>query len=111
VVVTRHHRGDEFATSGAAVLAVLGARPGFLRGRVLQAAEEPALWSLVTEWVDVGSWRRALSASEVKMAATPVLAGAVDESTGWQVVETFEGGPPARASTDRLRPGPSDGDR
>jgi quinol monooxygenase YgiN len=69
----------EFARAGAALLGALSARPGFLGGEVGRAAEEPGLWALLTRWDGVGSYRRALSAAEVKITGAPVWVHAVDE--------------------------------
>jgi hypothetical protein len=61
------------------LLAALAARPGFLGGEVGRAADDPQLWALLTRWDGVGSYRRALSAPEVKIAGAPVWVHAVDE--------------------------------
>ncbi|MCZ2857327.1 antibiotic biosynthesis monooxygenase family protein [Blastococcus sp. VKM Ac-2987] len=63
----------------ARLLAALAGRPGFRDGEVGRSADEPGLWALVTRWDGVGSYRRALSASEVKIAGAPVWVHAVDE--------------------------------
>ena len=63
----------------ARLLAALAGRPGFRDGEVGRSADEPGLWALVTRWDGVGSYRRALSAAEVKIAGAPVWVHAVDE--------------------------------
>jgi quinol monooxygenase YgiN len=68
-----------FARTGAELLEALGARPGFLGGELGRAAEEPGLWALLTRWDGVGSYRRALSAAEVKITGAPVWVHAIDE--------------------------------
>lgn len=72
---------DAAALSGAVapLLSALGARPGFLGGELGQAADDPALWALVTRWEGVGAYRRALSAAEVKITGAPVWVFALDE--------------------------------
>jgi quinol monooxygenase YgiN len=62
-----------------ALVAALAARPGFREASVGRAADDPALWVLVTRWDGVGAYRRALSASEVKIAGAPVWVHALDE--------------------------------
>jgi hypothetical protein len=54
---------------------------------------------MVTEWDDVGSYRRSLSGFEVKIAATPLLAQAMAEPSAFEVL--FEDGP-GEASTVRV---------
>lgn len=81
--VTRLRAGDGDDAALAAdvrlLLDALGARPGFLDGRLGQAADDPALWALVTRWEGVGAYRRALGAAEVKIAGAPVWVRAIDE--------------------------------
>jgi quinol monooxygenase YgiN len=74
--------GDDAEALAAAVpplLAALAARPGFLDGELGRAADDPELWALVTRWDGVGSYRRGLSAAEVKIAGAPVWVHALDE--------------------------------
>jgi heme-degrading monooxygenase HmoA len=74
--------GEDAAALAAAVtplLAALSGRPGFRDGELGRSADDPALWALVTRWDGVGSYRRALSAAEVKIAGAPVWVHALDE--------------------------------
>ena len=79
--VTRFRAEDRTAllADGAALLAVLRARPGFLAGEFGSAADDPGLCALLTTWDGVGSYRRALSAAEVKITGAPVWVHAIDE--------------------------------
>jgi hypothetical protein len=86
LVVTRHRvdgEGAEQARAAEAVLEVLARRPGFVRGTVGRAADDPDLVALVTEWESVGTWRRALSPVDVRVAVLPFLATAIDEPTAY----------------------------
>jgi hypothetical protein len=71
--------GDALVADVRALLAALGARPGYLGGELGQSADDPALWAMVTRWEGVGAYRRALSAAEVKIAGAPVWVRALDE--------------------------------
>jgi quinol monooxygenase YgiN len=75
----RAEDADELAAACADLLGAFGARPGFLGGELGRSADDPALWGLLTRWDGVGSYRRALSAAEVKIAGAPVWVHAVDE--------------------------------
>src|SRR5690606_17138154 len=90
IVITRHTvdpaDAEDFTARAAEALRVLGARPGFLSSRVGRAADDPGLWTVVTEWEGAGYYRRALSDFEVKMAAVPLLVTAVDEPTAYEIV-------------------------
>jgi quinol monooxygenase YgiN len=75
-----------FLEEARAALAVLAAQRGYEGGEVGRATDDPALWTLVTRWAGVGAYRRALSAYEVKVAAVPLLARALDEPTAYEVL-------------------------
>ena len=57
---------------------------GFKSGEFGQNLDDPTLWSLVTHWENVGSYRRALSNLNVKMNAIPLLAQAIDEPGAYE---------------------------
>lgn len=57
---------------------------GFKKGEFGQNLDELTLWSLVTHWENVGSYRRALSNNTVKMNAIPILAQAIDEPGAYE---------------------------
>ncbi len=82
-VVTRlrvpERDGDGIVAAVDQLIGALSARPGFRDAELGRAADEPGLWALVTRWDGVGSYRRALSAAEVKIAGAPVWVHAVDE--------------------------------
>jgi hypothetical protein len=91
-----------FAADARTALETLAARPGFVRGRLGRAADDPAEWALVTEWDGVGAYRRALSAYEVKVHATPLLARARDEPGAYEVLVSANGtGVTGTADSDR----------
>jgi quinol monooxygenase YgiN len=90
VVVNRFRVSDEdaddFAVKGEAALAALAERPGHLGGHLGRNVDEPDLWLVTTTWVDIGSYRRALSAYDVKVTAVPLLSQAVDEPSAYEQV-------------------------
>ncbi|MGY1844423.1 antibiotic biosynthesis monooxygenase [Modestobacter sp. SYSU DS0875] len=69
----------ELLAAATDLLAVLRTRPGFRDGAVGRAADDPELLALWTAWDGVGTYRRALSAPEVKLAGAPVWVHALDE--------------------------------
>ncbi|WP_211354262.1 antibiotic biosynthesis monooxygenase family protein [Stackebrandtia albiflava] len=91
----------EFRESARAALAALADRPGFVRGRFAGSLDEPDCLTLVTEWESVGAYRRALSAYDVKMFATPLLARARPEPSAFEVLLSAEGGVIAEHDSDR----------
>ncbi|HET6153787.1 MAG TPA: antibiotic biosynthesis monooxygenase, partial [Marmoricola sp.] len=78
---------DAFRTALEEAHQALAERPGYVEGTIGRNLDDPALWTLVTRWADVGSYRRALSAYEVKMTAVPTLSRAIDEPSAFEVVE------------------------
>lgn len=84
--VVASERTAEFAALAQSALAVLAARPGYRGGELARAYDEPAHWCLVTRWSSVGAYRRAMGNIEVKIAATPLLAGAVSAPSGYEVL-------------------------
>ena len=57
---------------------------GYVSGEFGQNLDDQTLWSLVTHWESVGSYRRALRHNDVKMNAIPILAQAIDEPGAYE---------------------------
>ncbi|MDT4916243.1 MAG: hypothetical protein QOH89_943 [Pseudonocardiales bacterium] len=94
-----HFSGDaDFADRARVALAALAARPGYLRGTLGRSTDDPAAWTLLTEWENVGSYRRALGNYEVKLHATPLLAAALDLPAAFEALLTVA---PGGAATSR----------
>jgi quinol monooxygenase YgiN len=92
VIVVNRFRVDEEDTPGFrdeldAALAVLAERPGFVDGQIGRNVDDPQLWVLATTWGNVGSYRRALSAYDVKVTAVPLLSRAIDEPSAFESVD------------------------
>jgi hypothetical protein len=98
LVVTRHRlplpAGPDIAAAleaGREVLAALATRPGWRRGWIGRAADDPALLIVVHEWEDAGSCRRAMSAHEIRATVWPFLQTAVDEPAAFEVLHHRDG--------------------
>ena len=76
--------GDALAAAVPALLAALAARPGFRDGELGRSADDPSLYALVTRWDGIGSYRRGLSAAEVKITGAPVWVFALDEPSVYE---------------------------
>ncbi|MEI6845081.1 MAG: antibiotic biosynthesis monooxygenase [Actinomycetes bacterium] len=57
---------------------------GYLDGESGQNLDDSTLWVLMTKWANVGSYRRALSSTRVKMEVIPLLAQALDEPGAYE---------------------------
>jgi quinol monooxygenase YgiN len=73
-----------FESNLSQAMSALAACPGYLKGEYGQNLDDSTLWSLITQWENVGSYRRALSNNTVKMQAIPVLAQAIDEPGAYE---------------------------
>jgi quinol monooxygenase YgiN len=85
---------EDFVRSGQEALEVLAARPGYLRGQLARAYDDPTVWCLHTEWDSVGSYRRALGNYDVKLRATQLLSRARPEESAFEPLATAEPGQP-----------------
>lgn len=93
---------EEFTGRAHAALAALAARPGYLRGQLVRALDDPRHWCLVTEWESVGTYRRALGGFDVKVTAVPLLAESLDEPSAYEALATAApGGEVVVAASDR----------
>ena len=105
LVVTRFDvpvaESASFLPRAQAALAVFAARPGYVRGRIGRAADDPSAWVLTTEWVGVGAYRRSLSSYDVKVDAAPLLSLGRDEPSAFEVLHRDEGAAPPDVSVSR----------
>jgi heme oxygenase (mycobilin-producing) len=93
---------EQFRADALAALEALAARPGHQRGTLARAYDDPTVWCLVTEWESVGAYRRALSAYDVKLQATPLLARAQPEASAFEPLATVTpGGQVTTQASDR----------
>lgn len=86
MISVTHFRSDAdgFADRAHAALAALAARPGYLRGSLARSTDDVTSWLLLTEWSDIGSYRRALGNYDVKLRATPLLGEALDLESSFE---------------------------
>lgn len=89
LVVNRFRLGDandedEFRRQLELAVGALSAQRGFLDAESGRNVDDPQLWVLVTRWAGVGSYRRALSAYDVKLAAVPLLSQSLDEPSAYE---------------------------
>ncbi len=86
--VVDEEASEAFTGRAHAALAALAARPGYLRGQLVRALDDPRHWCLVTEWESVGTYRRALGGFDVKVTAVPLLAESIDEPSAYEALAT-----------------------
>ena len=97
--------GPDFPDRARTALQALAARPGYLRGTLSRSTDDAAAWLLLTEWENVGSYRRALGNYEVKLHATPLLGLALDVPSGFEaLLDVAAGGVTTVHASDREPP-------
>ena len=74
----------QFEAQLSTALEAFSVGKGYVSGEFGQNLDDLMLWSLVTHWENVGSYRRALSNNDVKMNAIPILAQAIDEPGAYE---------------------------
>lgn len=72
--------------SAKEAMTVLQARSGFVSGTVFHNADSPERYLVKTDWLDVGSYRRALGSMEAKVGVWPFLATMRDEPTAFELL-------------------------
>jgi hypothetical protein len=92
-VVIRFRVGEsgqpEFGVRLRAAVEVLGKQKGFVAARAGRNVDDPELIALTMEWENSGSYRRALSPYDVKVAAVPLLSEAIDEPSAYDDLLEF----------------------
>ena len=78
---------EAFRVDLEAALAVLALQRGYDDGQLGRNVDDPTLWTMVTRWRDVGSYRRALSTYDVKMGAVQLLSRAIDEPSAYESLD------------------------
>jgi Antibiotic biosynthesis monooxygenase len=109
LVLTRYVVAPEdeiaFLADADRALDSLRRRPGWIDATVGRATDDTSLWVIAMRWNDIGSYRRALNAYEVKVNAVPLLSRAVDEPTAFEVVRGDGATEPNRAQPRGSTPG------
>ena len=83
-----------FLPRAQSALAAFAARPGYVRGRIGRAADDPAQWVLTTEWVGLGAYRRSLGSYDVKVDAAPLLSLGRDEPSAFEILHADDSAAP-----------------
>ena len=91
LVVNRFRVSDDeaegFRADLESALAVLSEQVGYAEGQLGRNVDDPTLWTMVTTWKDVGSYRRALSQDDVKVGAVQLLSRAIDEPSAYESLD------------------------
>lgn len=94
-MLTRHRvpvtEQPAWMSAAETALNALAACPGFAGGEIEAAVDDPELMVITSRWESVGSYRRALSDFNVKANAVPLLYGAIDEPTAFEVLRDHDG--------------------
>jgi quinol monooxygenase YgiN len=83
-----------FRMDAERAIAVLEQCAGFVQGDLGRAADDPTIWVLVTRWLNMGSYRRAMSSYEVRVETNPLLTQAIDEPSAYEILVGEASTPP-----------------
>jgi hypothetical protein len=101
VISVVHLDGAQLAEPAEQLLRMLAAKPGFRSGTLARSTDDAEHWVLVTDWDDVGSYRRAFGA-DVRMVAMPLMAHARDLPSAFEaLVEVKPDGAVTAHGSDR----------
>ena len=67
-------------------LQIVAQQSGFLDGHIVHSPDEPSRYLIEARWQDVGSYRRALSSTEMKLRVWPFLADMLNEPTVYETL-------------------------
>lgn len=87
--VTNAH---QFRAGAEAVVTHWRGSEGCRQACLVRNVDDPGLWSIITHWDDVGSYRRSFSGYEAKMLLTPLLSQALDEPSAYLPPDEASGG-------------------
>lgn len=81
---------SEWFIDSKSALAIVARHAGFLDGHILHSPDEPNRYLIEARWQDVGSYRRALSSTEMKMHVWPFLASMLTEPTVYETLHRID---------------------
>ena len=77
---------EAWLSEASSAIEILTGRPGFIDASVVRSADEHDQFLVLSQWIDVGSYRRALSSTESKMGVWPFLAHMHDRSSAFETL-------------------------
>lgn len=82
---------NQWLQNAEVAIKTLQSKPGFLSAEVGRSPDEPDRLIVTMKWMDVGSYRRALSSTEAKLTVWPFLANMHDQPSAFEVLLSAEG--------------------
>jgi hypothetical protein len=78
---------DALRADAKLAFAALATRPGWVRGHLGRAVDDPNCWVLTAEWTDVGSGRRGVTAGVIRAAVMPLTSRFADQPCTFEIVD------------------------
>ena len=75
---------SKWKANARSALSILQKQPGFISATILHSADEPQRYLVQSDWLDVGSYRRAMGSMDSKLGVWPFLADMQDEATAFE---------------------------
>lgn len=82
LAISRFEADHSFEDEGRRVVEFWRGKQGCVFVRLVRNLDEPGLWAIVSEWDNVGAYRRAFQGYDAKML-TPILSRAIDEPSAY----------------------------
>jgi hypothetical protein len=79
---------ESFQADVRRAIDAMASRPGHVKTSLARAFDDPSMWVLVSEWINVGSYRRAIGNVDVRMASGVLMGAAVNEPSAYEEIET-----------------------
>lgn len=76
-----------FRQRAEAAVAFFQTRPGCRAAELAQNLDDPELWAIVSQWENVGSYRRSFNGYDAKMILVTLLSEAIDEPSAYDAPE------------------------
>lgn len=74
---------DGFRVRAQAAVDFMAGCDGNLSAELLQNLDEPDLWCIVSNWRNVGAYRRSFNGITAKLVLVPLLSEAIDEPSAY----------------------------
>ena len=81
---------EQWRLEAQTALTVVAQHSGFLDAQILHSPDEPSRYLVEVRWQDVGSYRRAMSSTEMKLHVWPFLAGMLNEPTVYETLHRID---------------------
>jgi len=81
----------EWLANAESAIRILQTKAGFISSDIGRSPDQASRLIVTTKWIDVGSYRRALSSTEAKISVWPFLADMHDMPSAFEILLAAQG--------------------